>query len=427
MNGALRPRAPGTLPPWMIFFLYLPAALSLGYCTTVVPYTLTEAGLGLRGVSEIAALSILPHTVQVIWSPILDSTLGPRRWYMIGVAGIVLSLAALFLTPIELAHFLLLKLLVLAVSLSTTLLGITCNMIMAYDVNPARKGQAAGWAQASNLGGSAIGGGAALLLAQREGVALPLVGIILMAAVFATTLGFVAPRPADRIARMSERFRMIGREVWALVRSRAGLFTIVLMIAPIGSGAAGGLFISFGKPFHVGAPGLALVNGMGGGLATIAGTLIAGRVCDRMDRRLAYCLFGLLLGAVAATMAAVPRDPTMFVIFGLLYLLGTGCCYAAFGAAILDVAGQNAAATKMGLLTCLSNAPIMLMSLLEGRFGEAHGVSGVLLTDAVAGAGPALVFLAVLAAMRLVRTSAARAAGDRMGRLPLSSSGRAGI
>ena len=165
---------------------------------------------------------------------------------------------------------------------------------------------------------------------------------------------------------------------------------------------------------------MALVNGMAGGLATIAGTLVAGRVCDRMDRRLAYCLFGLLLGLIAAVMAVVPRDPATFIVFSLLYLFGTGCCYAAFGAAILDVAGRNAAATTLGLLTCLSNGPIMLMQLVEGRFGEAHGVTGVLLTDAAAGAGPALVFLAVLAALRARRFAPTRGVGDGLGRVPLS-------
>lgn len=299
----------------------------------------------------------------------------------------------------DIVHLAILKVLTLLLSVSCTLNVITCNMIMAYDVNPARKGRAAGWREASNLGG--IGGGVALMLAQREGVIVPAVVILVISAVFAVFLGFVTPRPAEYIARWPvERFVLIGRDVWALLRSRAGWLTILLMLAPIGSGAAGNLFITFGKPFHVGADAMALVNGMFGGLASIAGALIAGWACDRMDRMIAFCVFGLLLAVVAVAMAAAPRTPADFIGFALVYSLATGCCYGAFAAAILDVAGQTATATRMGLLTCLTNVPIMLMSLLEGRFGELHGVTSVLLVDAATGAVPAVLFLAVIGSLR---------------------------
>jgi len=51
--------------------------------------------------------------------------------------------------------------------------------------------------------------------------------------------------------------------------------------------------------------GVALVLGAMSGVVSIVGALAGGYVCDRMDRKTAYGLFGLALAACALAMAAV--------------------------------------------------------------------------------------------------------------------------
>ena len=63
---------------------------------------------------------------------------------------------------------------------------------------------------------------------------------------------------------------------------------------PIGTGAAGGLFSTIANDWYASGDTVALVNGVLGGLAAAAGCVTGGYLCDRMDRKMAYGLYGML-------------------------------------------------------------------------------------------------------------------------------------
>ena len=125
-----------------------------------------------------------------------------------------------------------------------------------------------------------------------------------------------------------------------------------------------------------------------------------------MDRKTAYCVFGVVLALCAVAMAMAPRTEVVFVIFTSLYAFILGFCYAGFGAVTLEAIGLGAAATKYNLLASISNIAITYMTLVLGWAQARWGSGGMLLTEAAFGAGAVALF-SVFAAMTRARTPAA--------------------
>ena len=92
----------------------------------------------------------------------------------------------------------------------------------------------------------------------------------------------------------------------------------------------------------------------------------------------AYCLFGLLTGAVAVAMAWWARTPAAFVVFTLAYSAFVGCGYAAYSAIVLEAIGQRSAATNFNLMSAISNVPIALMTTFDGWSHDRFGTSAML-------------------------------------------------
>jgi len=142
---------------------------------------------------------------------------------------------------------------------------------------------------------------------------------------------------------------------------------------------------------------VALVTGVLGGVVSMAGCLVGGYLCDRIDRKNAYLLYGALQAACAMAMALAPRTEGMYVLFTMVYALITGLTYAGFSAVVLEAIGQGAAATKYNVFASLSNMPIMYMTVVEGWVQTRWNVGAMLFAEAaLAGAGM-LVFVAAVA------------------------------
>jgi PAT family beta-lactamase induction signal transducer AmpG len=186
--------------------------------------------------------------------------------------------------------------------------------------------------------------------------------------------------------------------VWSIARTRAGILVLVLMVLPIGCGAAQNLWSAVAGDWHASADTVALVNGALAGLISMVGCLAAGFICDRMDRRTAYCVFGVLLAVCAVGMAVSPHTETMFVAYTSLYAFILGFCYAAFGAVVLETIGAGAVATKYNLLAGISNCPIAYLTIVDGWAQTRWGSGGMLLAEAACGVA-AVVFFALLAAL----------------------------
>jgi MFS transporter, PAT family, beta-lactamase induction signal transducer AmpG len=149
---------------------------------------------------------------------------------------------------------------------------------------------------------------------------------------------------------------------------------------------------------------VALVTGFISGVVSAAGCFVGGYASDRMDRKTAYVLYGLLMAACTVAMSVAPRTETMFVVFTLVYAFIQGLTYAGFTALVLEAIGLGAAATKYNIYASLSNVPIAYMTVADGWAHAQWGATGMLVGEAAIGVAGILVFLAASMLTRKRRT-----------------------
>ncbi|MBP6338303.1 MAG: MFS transporter [Vitreoscilla sp.] len=397
------PEATGTAThPAAYLALFIPFGVTPGFLSIALAYQLNQAGMSAGAVAGLIALSYLPHTWKVLWAPLVDTSFTRKRWYL---ASNGLSSAGIWGSGVLASgghSTAALTAMVFVASLASTLVAMAIDGLMSTSVPDAQRGRASGWAQAGNLGGVGLGGGLALWLMQSAGWGSGTAGALLavLCLLCGTALWAVhePPRPAHTGARPSvvAHARALAQDVLALVRSRPGTLALVICFLPIGSGAAGNMWSVVADRWHASADTVAWANGAVSGLVSALGCLAGGWLCDRMDRRTAYCIFGLVLVSCALAMAAAPRTSLQFVLWLQVYAFGLGLSYAAYSAVVLEAIGRSSGATKFSLLASLANMPIAYVTVLDGWAYERWGATGMLLADAASGLAGVLVFLLVV-------------------------------
>ena len=384
--------------PWIFMVLILPFGMMSGYLTVAVAYLLTEAGVPVGDVAGLIAISFIPHTWKFLWAPVADTTLGRKTWYLIAC---VLSAVGFWATgafPATRAGLAALTVVVVVANVAVTFLGMSVESLMAYEAPDDEKGRAGGWFQAGNLGGAGLGGGVGLWLAQHlaapwmAGVVLGLVCLLCCIA-----LCFIEePMASHRHENLGKSLFHVVIDLWNTAKSRMGAIALILCFLPVGSGAAGGLWSAVAGDWKASANTVALVTGVIGGLVSAVGCVIGGWLCDRMNRKGAYALYGVLQALCAVVMAIAPRSETTYVMFTMIYAFITGLTYAGFSAFVLEAMGLGAAATKFSLFASLSNMPIAYMTSADGWAYGRWGAAGMLFTEAVMGAVGLVLFLGAL-------------------------------
>jgi predicted MFS family arabinose efflux permease len=285
-------------------------------------------------------------------------------------------------------------------SAASTLVSMSSEIFLAQCVPAQMRGRASGWAQAGNLGGGGVGGGVGLLLAEH--VSQQWVSGAVLAVLCFACWGCVRFVPAARrthsVPSYLDELKAVVRDVWEVASSRVGYLALILMVLPIASGAAP--WSAIAGEWGAGADLVALVNGVVGGLASAAGALVGGYVCDRMSPGRAYCVFGLTAGAIAVAMAWWARSPAAFTVFTLGYSAVIGCGYAAYSAIVLQAIGQRSAATNFNLMAALSNVPIALMTSFDGWVHDRFGTDAMLYGELALPAGTIAAFVFFVIATR---------------------------
>jgi PAT family beta-lactamase induction signal transducer AmpG len=390
-----------TAHPIVFLVLYLPFGMSGGYFSGALGNLLSNAGVSTVALGGIMALSVTPHTFKVLWAPLVDTTFSVKGWFVLSTITAAISVAATGFLPMNAKGLAAITALVLATSIATTFSGMSCESLMANSTSPDHKGRAGGWSQAGNVGGVGLGGAIGLALAANfkpVGISSCVVGA-LMAVTVAVLVFLPEPDRGHRRARHLASLWVVTKECWQAVASRAGVMTLLIFVLPIGTSTASNFFSAVARQWRA-SPNL--VAGLAGvaSLATIGGAIGGGWICDRMDRRAAYGLFGVIQAVVAVGMAVGPRTPASFIVFALAYAATVGLTYAAFAAVTLDVIGVGAAATKFNLFACVSNVPILYMNLVEGWSNDRWRAGGLLMVEAALATGAVLVFAGLALATR---------------------------
>ena len=362
----------------------------------------SRGGIGEATLGALVAMNILPHTFKVLWAPLVDTVWNGRAWYIVGNLVSSASVIGTGLLAISQKNVGLLTLMVLINGFATTFVGMTTEALMAHACPPEQRGLAAGWSQAGNVGGGLVGGMALVLYDQTAVAWLPavVVGITLMSC-SVVLLWFRPIHPVDR-PTFVESAKELARDVKGIFWSRNGIIAAALCILPIGSGAAANLFAAdkFMAEWGVSTGLVAFLNGAGGGLAAMFGSLSGGWLSNKVEKKRAYAVSGVALAVAAFAMALTPRTMTSYVVWVLAYQFAIGMCYATFTAFVLDIIGKGAAATKYNMLASLANIPITLMGTWDGRVSEHHGHGAMLWFDGAMGvAGAVVLMLIVLLAL----------------------------
>ena len=384
--------------PITFMFLYLPFGIFSGYVSVTLGFMLTQAGISLAGVATVVSLPFLPGILKFLWAPLIDTTLTVKKWYQLSNIITAVGIVATCSVPHNAASLPILVAVVLVTSLANSNIAMTTESLIAQDIPDELKGRAGGWLQAGNLGGFGIGGGAGIWLAEK--IPIPWISGAIIALVCLlcglALLLLEEPAPFEKEETYLKTIGNLAKDIWELVKSRAGFFVLILCFLPIGSGAASNLWSSIPGDWNASPNAVALAVGVIGGLSSAIGCLLGGWICDLMDRKKAYILFGLLEGVCALSMAISPRTQLMFVIWTSIYSITVGLAYAGFSAFVLEAIGKIGAATKYNVFAALSNVPIYLMIFVDEWAHGKWGATGILMTETFMPVLGTLIFLSVL-------------------------------
>jgi PAT family beta-lactamase induction signal transducer AmpG len=181
-----------------------------------------------------------------------------------------------------------------------------------------------------------------------------------------------------------EVFRTTLGDVGHVLFSKSGWTGIALCLSPVGTAALVNYFSGMSRPYGASANTVALVTGLGNVGLTALGALIAGSLCDRFNRRVLYLASGMLTALCGIAMALSPRTELTYAVGVATYALITGFCYSSFTSTVLETIGKGgkAAATQYSLFVAAGNLAILYVGLIDTRFDAAHGVEGVIGSDA---------------------------------------------
>jgi PAT family beta-lactamase induction signal transducer AmpG len=383
--------------PIAFLILVLPFGIMSGYLTVTLAYLFSRAGISIEQVAGLVAASFIPAVFKFAWAPLVDVTLTVKKWYLISTIISALCILATAIVPVKASSLPLLTVVIIVSNFAVSFVAMAANALAAHDTPENLKGRVSGYMQAGNMGGSGVGGGVGLYLAQRMPSVWMAGGVLALSCILCCAALYLVKEPVStvRVKSVAKTMSNLFTDVWVTIKARLGLLALILCLMPIGTCAAQNLFAAVSKDWNARADVVALVTGVVGGLITGVGALIGGWICDVMDRKRAYLITGLIQAASAVAMAFFPHTQTMYIVWTLVYSVTAGLAYAAFNAYSLEAVGKGAAATKFEIFASVSNAPIYLMTFVAGVAYTKWGANGMLNTEAVCGVAGVVLFVVI--------------------------------
>ena len=401
---AQAPAAPRPPHPAIWMLLIIPFGASAGFVGVGLTYMATRNGvLSITQGALLTAASLAAQWLKWMWAPAVDVSLTAKRWYHLANAFMAATILAMSLLPMTPSTLPLLLAVIALSSIASSVIAMSVESALAASTPPSQQGRVSGWMQAGNLGGTGIGGGLGLYLLEH----LPspwMSGVIMAALMLCCGFGWRAVhlRPCEHAAANVHAVGAVLRDLWTTLRTRTGLLAGILLLLPLGTGAASGVLTQAAVAARWGADAnaVALTQGVLSGLVTAGGCFAGGWICERLHPRWTYVAIGVLIGAVDVGMALAPTTPTAYVVGNLAYSFGVGIAYAAYTAVVLDAIGVGSAATKFSLLSSLANFPIWWLGLLLGIVSDHQGAVAMLYTEAGLSVLGALVFTGAVLLLR---------------------------
>ncbi len=391
--------------PWIYGITNIPYGVAGTYSGVAMPFLLRKAGIPVETIATLVTLVLLPSAYQLFWAPIIDLGIRRRTWLILCscLGAICLGATLLLKLPEQLLPYEILMV------IGQTFVGLvaSCNgALVSTTVDAAKRGQAAGWVNAGNLGATALGGGVVLTLANNASMEAAAIALVLMIIV-PSFMALTVPEPPPMKEPIVKHLGNMSRQVWTAVRARRGWTGLLFCLSPVGTVALTNLFSSLGTDYGVSSQTVELVNGYGGGAITMVGAVGAGFLLDRVNRRGAYLSAGILTAFCCAFMALAPHTPTTFIVGSLTYLLIAGLSYAAFSSVVYEIVGTagSTASTLYSIFPAAGNQAIAYTLFFDGKAHRAWGISGLFWTDAALNIVGVIVLLVLLKVVFAERTT----------------------
>lgn len=373
--------------PLAILFMVLPYGISTGFASVTLPFLLTQNGFTVAQASVVTALGLSANLLRFVWAPLTDLTLTLHKWFYLGLVISILTLLWLCLIPLNTGMHSTILIITFVSQVAATFVIAPVGGFMGKTVAADKKGRAGGMYQAGNLGGMGLGGGAGIWLSTHYSTIAA--GLALSAVMMACVLVmfYAVPVSSEKGIGIKEKIKMLNIGIKDMVSTRISIFSVILIISPIGSGAAGYVWSSIGADWKVSSDTVALVTGTLSGFVSAAGCLLGGWAADKYGRWWAFFGSGAIMALVTLVMAISGYAPSVYTSGVLFYAFTMGMVNAAWTALILYVIGNHLASTKYALISSLGNLPPVYMTTFDGWLHDAHGTKSMLMGETLLGFG----------------------------------------
>jgi MFS family permease len=386
--------------PFYIFFLVLPYGISAGFVTVTLPYLLTLKGFSVELAAGIVALGFSANIWRFLWGPVADMTFSLRRWYWIGVIASITTLFLLCLIPYTTKSAFYISLIAFISQVAATLILLPVGGFMAHRILEQQKGRASGWFQAGNLGGIGLGGGAGLWLSAHTSIAIAGLVLCICMLACAFTVLILEDVPSDKLKSIKTQVSTMVKDIASMLRIPILLYVVIMLLIPIGTGAASNLWSAVATDWKVSADMVALVTGIISGLISALGCIAGGWLADKYGVWWAYFGACTISALVTLLMAAGPYLPWMYISGVLVYGFALGMVNSSFSAVALFATGKRAAATRYSLLSSIANLPVVVMTGFDGWAHDHGGSKYMLVLEALSGLFFVIICVVVLAWMK---------------------------
>src|SRR3984957_20058205 len=352
-----------------------------GLAFFAIPQILAAHHVPEARIAGITAVALSPNFWAVVFGPMLDVRFS-RRWYATAFAALAGLLV--FIAVINLSHLVVLEVALVtgsvAAILSTTALGGWLTTVCPKS----DENKLSAWynlAYICSSGFTMVVGGE-LVRHLPLSLAAGVLGVLVFLP--ATIFLFIpAPGPDRRLA--GESFAQFSREIFALLRRREVLITLLLFITPCGSFALTNLLGGVGNDFSASPRMVSLAGGVGAIVPGILGCMLFPLLAKRMPLRFLYLANGILGGLFTLTLVVLPHAPWTFSLALLGEFPLQAISYTGTVALSFETIGENnpLAATTFTFLIAATNVPVAYMLYLDGRMYSYGGIRGSFAADAL--------------------------------------------
>jgi len=394
--------------PWIFGLLIAPSAVVANGVIQggVLAYLLSRQGIGSGQQSHLITLLALPTTLYFLWSPITDFLVKRRTWLLIGglSAGLLMYVAFargnLTATSTLVMMF--------AAACCSQLVVSSCGGIMGALRAEKSKRIAGSFYQGGSLGFGAASVSALVWMSGRASQRVLGVGAAVLIAVPALFAVFAPEQDEMLGTAFGEKMHDIWMEFKATFFHWKAVPYTLCMLFPMASGGAVGLITGVAQNYGVNGDHVAWINGLGGALMMMAGSLSGAKIPARFSAPVVYLSLGVINAATLGILWLGPMHPGTYYVGVLLYLFTVGICYSFFTAVVLEFMGDSgkSGSGRYSIINSLGNVPVLYMIRLDGWGADkwgARGLSGV--ECVVGGVGGALLLAYFLLRKRHVQAA----------------------